>query len=146
MSQKVTLSNADKRYLPQIKRFLLEGKNQVEISLALHLRRETVNRKINRWMRTEDFGVWLKEVWLDLYGDLRRDDLKEAFRQVSKLLVQILGKEGVAPEETEKQELLGIYQQIWELLAEEEKDVILRSARILRRYKTGLLPKSQRIH
>lgn len=91
MSQKVTLSNADKRHLPRIKAFLLEGKNQLDISRALNLRRETVNRKVRRWMQTEDFDLWLKEVWVDLYRQVRREDVKEAFRQVTKLLTKSLG-------------------------------------------------------
>jgi len=90
MSQKVTLSNADQRHLPKIKAFLLEGNNQLDISRALNLRRETVNRKIQRWMKTEDFEIWLKQVWMDLYGEIRQDDPKEVFRQVTKLIAKMM--------------------------------------------------------
>jgi len=92
MSQKITLSNADKKHLPKIKSLLLQGKSQVEISVALGLRRETVNRKIRRWMQTEDFEQWLKEVWLDLYREVRHDNPVEAFRQISKILGRVLEK------------------------------------------------------
>jgi len=92
MSQKITLSNADRKHLPKIKSLLLQGKSQVEISVALGLRRETVNRKIRRWMQTEDFEQWLKEVWLDLYREVRHDNPVEAFRQISKILGRVLDK------------------------------------------------------
>ena len=90
MSQKVTLSRADQRHLPKIKAMLLEGASQLDISRALNLRRETVNRKIHRWMKTEDFETWLKHVWIDLYSTIRGEDPKEAFRQVTKLIAKMM--------------------------------------------------------
>ena len=90
MSQKVTLSNADRRHLPKIKAMLLEGASQLDISRTLHLRRETVNRKIQRWMKTEDFEIWLKQIWIELYGEIKREDPREVFRQVTKLIAKMM--------------------------------------------------------
>lgn len=83
MSQNVTLSNADLIDIEKIKPMLLENKTQVEISVALGKRRETVNRKISRWLRTADFEVWVKQAWLD---KLRKVGDVEAFRGLTKLM------------------------------------------------------------
>ena len=87
MSQKVTLSD---RYMPKIKALLLEGKNQIEISQLLNLRRETVNRKIQRWIKTEDFETWIKEEFLRLHNKIIQLNPEEAYRQVTKLVSNML--------------------------------------------------------
>ena len=83
MSQNVTLSPTDRRDIELIKPMLLEGKSQLEISIVLKKRRETINRKIGRWVQTDDFEVWLKTAWLDKYRNISDE---KAFDALTKLL------------------------------------------------------------
>jgi len=87
MSQKVTLSKRDLIHIQHIKQLIFDNKSQVEMSVALGLRRETVNRKLRKWMRTPDFVAWLKEAWLN---KLTKVDDVEAFRGLTKLWVAYL--------------------------------------------------------
>jgi len=106
MSQNVTLSRQDLIDIEKIKPMLLDNKSQVEISVALGKRRETVNRKLARWMRTKDFEEWLKQAWLDKYQKV--DDV-EAFRALTKLFARMI---------VQRQEVLeDVYQEtriVWE--------------------------------
>ena len=83
MSQKVTLSPIDSIDIEHMKPLLIDGKSQLDISLALNKRRETINRKISRWVQTEDFEVWIKTAWLDKYCTVDND---KAFDALTKLL------------------------------------------------------------
>jgi hypothetical protein len=87
-SQNVTLSHTDWLDIEKMKPLLLDNKSQVEISVALGKRRETVNRKLSRWMRTQDFEDWLKQAWLDKY---RKVDDVEAFRALTKIYCKLIG-------------------------------------------------------
>lgn len=104
-SQNVTLSAKDWRDIELIKPMLLERKSQLDMSRKLGLRRETVNRKIARWIKTEDFELWLKQAWLEKYSKV---DDKTAFEALTKLLGKMVTqKRRVEVEEniTEKQEV-----------------------------------------
>ena len=61
----------------------MDNKTQLDMSRVLNLRRETVNRKIHRWVQTPDFEVWLKTAWLTKYQAV---DDKTAFDALTKLL------------------------------------------------------------
>ena len=98
MSQNVTLSAKDRRDIEIIKPMLLEGKNQLDMSRVLGLRRETVNRKIGRWVQTEDFEVWLKTAWLDKY---RTVDDKQAFDALTKLLGKMVTRKAEIKEQVD---------------------------------------------
>lgn len=87
MSQKVTLSPIDSRDIEHMKPLLIDGKSQLDISLALNKRRETINRKISRWVQTEDFEVWIKTAWLDKYCTVDND---KAFDALTKLLSKMV--------------------------------------------------------
>ena len=87
MSQKVTLSPIDSRDIEHMKPLLIDGKSQLDISLALNKRRETINRKISRWVQTEDFEVWIKTAWLDKYCTVDND---KAFDALTKLLAKMV--------------------------------------------------------
>jgi len=64
MSQNVTLSHADQIHIEYIKQMFLENKSQLEMSQALKLHRRTIYRKIQKWIKTQDFQTWLKHAWL----------------------------------------------------------------------------------
>jgi len=51
--------------IANIKLLLLERKTQTEIATELGLDRSTVNRKIQQWIVTPDFEIWLKTLWLE---------------------------------------------------------------------------------
>lgn len=87
MSQNVTLSVTDWLDIGKIKKLILDGQNQTEMAECIGKRRETINRKIGRWMQTPDFDEWLGSLWLEHYGELHREDKKEAFRQLTKLFI-----------------------------------------------------------
>jgi len=114
MSQKVTLKD---RYLPRIKQLLLEQKNQKEISLELGLCRETVNRKMQVWIQTDDFTLWLKQAWIDKYQKV--DDL-EAFRALTQLLGKTLTRK--------IEEQIEISEQVVTVNVTENEDEILSKA------------------
>ena len=83
MSQNITLSAKDRADIEKIKPMIMDNKTQLDMSLALNLRRETVNRKIQRWVQTPDFEIWLKTAWLVKYQTV---DDKTAFDALTKLL------------------------------------------------------------
>ena len=87
MSQNVTLSATDKLDIGKIKQLILDGKNQTQMAEEIGKRRETINRKISRWMQTSDFDEWIGSLWLERYGELNKEDKREAFRQLTKLFV-----------------------------------------------------------
>ena len=100
-SQKVTLSAKDLADIERIKPMLLDRKSQLEMSVALGLRRETVNRKIARWVQTEDFEVWLKTAWVEKY---QKVDDKTAFDALTKLLGKMVTQRREVTEDVNIQE------------------------------------------
>lgn len=135
MSQNITLSATDRLDIAKIKQYVLDGKNQTEMSQLLGKRRETVNRKIARWMQTSDFDEWLGSLWLEHYSELRDEDKKEAFRQLTKLFVakQTRRVEAFSVQKIEQHVKIDV--------SEDEDAVLSRAARILTRKR-----KSQSIH
>jgi len=79
---------------------LLEGKSQLDMSRRLELRRETVNRKIGRWVQTSDFEVWLKTAWLDKYRNISDD---KAFDALTKLLGKMVTRKAEIKTETKEE-------------------------------------------
>ena len=122
-SQNITLSAKDWRDIERIKPMLLDRKSQLEMSITLGLRRETVNRKIARWTQTGDFELWLKTAWLEKY---QKVDDKTAFEALTRLLSRMVTqKRQVEVEETihETQDVnISCY-------SEETKDAILTAYR-----------------
>jgi hypothetical protein len=103
-SQNVTLSAKDKRDIETvIKPMLLEGKSQLDMSLALKLRRETVNRKISRWTKTRDFEDFIKEAWLEKY---QKVDDTTAFNALTKMYCKLIGNRTEITEDINQIELV----------------------------------------
>lgn len=102
MSQNVTFSAKDKLDIEKIKQMLIERKTQLDISRELGLRRETINRKIRRWIQTDDFEQWLKVAWLKHYQNV---DDKTAFYAltsfVGKMLTRKIEKKQLSVEKIE---------------------------------------------
>lgn len=125
MSQNVTLSPKDKADIEKIKLMLLERKTQEEMAKELSLRRETVNRKIRRWVQTEDFETWLKTAWLERYAKV--DDAK-AFEALTQLVGKMLTRK------IEKKEQIAIAEKFeidLNVFNDDEKSILDRAARIL---------------
>lgn len=87
MSQNITLSRTDWLDIAKIKGYLLENMNQQQIAKEIGKRRETINKKIGRWMQTEDFKIWANTLWLQHHTEVHLEDKKEALRALTKLLV-----------------------------------------------------------
>jgi len=106
-SQNLTLSAKDWRDIEIIKPMLLDGKSQLEMSVALQLRRETVNRKIQRWLQTNDFELWLKQAWLEKY---QKVDDETAFEALTKLVGKMVTQRAeVKSEHIETQRVLHLH-------------------------------------
>jgi len=73
--------------LPKIKIGLLERKTREEIGNLCHVSEKTIRRDIQSWTKTDDFLLWIREVWLDKYQKV--DDV-EAFRQATKILIRTI--------------------------------------------------------
>jgi hypothetical protein len=105
MSQNLTFTAKDQTDIERIKPMLLERKTQLEISVALGLRRETINRKIARWVQTTDFEVWLKQAWLQKYQTV---DDKTAFIALTTLLGKMVTQK-ITGEITQKQVIVRVW-------------------------------------
>lgn len=103
MSQNITLSPTDLRDISKIKGLILQHKNQTEMAVTLGKSRETINRKISRWMQTEDFNQWANTLWLEQYGEISLEDKKEAFRQLTKIICSKQTRKTHVTEEITKQ-------------------------------------------
>jgi len=107
MSQNVTFTSKDKVDIEKIKQMLIEHKTQLDMSRELGLRRETVNRKIHRWVQTDDFENWLKTAWLQQYQNV---DSTEAFRALTSLVGKMLTRKIEAKAElTETKRILHLH-------------------------------------
>ena len=64
----------------------MEGLTYEQIAEQCHVCRETIYRDIRDWVQTGDFDRWLDEEWLSLHTEIRREDPKEAYRQLTSLI------------------------------------------------------------
>jgi IS30 family transposase len=124
-SQNITLSTKDQTDIERIKLMLLEGKSQLEISVALNLARETVNRKIQRWIQTPDFELWLKTAWLDKY---QKVDDETAFEALTKLLSRMVTQKREVKEEIQVTENASLDINVFN---NSEQSILNEAARIL---------------
>jgi len=82
-----TLSKQTRIRLPIIKSGLLNKKTHKEISVTCHVTRRTIVRDIRKWVHTDDFVEWIRELWLHLYKQVPEDvAFKEATRIFTKTL------------------------------------------------------------
>ena len=89
-SQNLTLTAKDIIDIERIKPLLEQGKTELEIGVSLRRRRETISRKIHKWIQTRDFKIWVKTTWLMKLG---RVDETEAFRGLTRLMIEIMRQE-----------------------------------------------------
>jgi len=125
MSQNVTLSRKDLIDIEKIKPMLLDGKSQLEMSVKLKLRRETVNRKIARWVQTRDFEIWLKTAWVEKY---QKVDDRTAFDALTKLLGKMVTQKREITEQVDVREHIKIDMNV---LSDDDKSILDRAARLL---------------
>jgi hypothetical protein len=125
MSQNITFTSKDKVDIEKIKQMLIEHKTQLDMSRELGLRRETVNRKIRRWVQTDDFENWLKTAWLQQYQNV---DSTEAFRALTSLVGKMLTRK------IERKEQIEISEEIVTVnVTENEDEILSKAASILSR-------------
>jgi hypothetical protein len=88
-SQKITFNTSELSDIEQIKIYLKLHLTEAQIATKLNCARETVSRKIGKWMQTPDFDEWLNTVWLELLNDLsiETETKIEVFRQLTRLKV-----------------------------------------------------------
>ncbi len=127
MSQNLTFSAKDRADIEKIKPMLLDGKTQLDMSLSLKLRRETVNRKIARWVQTPDFEVWLKTAWVEKY---QKVDDETAFDALTKLLGKMVTQKREVTEQVDIKEHIEINMNV---LTDDDKSILDKAARILER-------------
>lgn len=80
------LSKQTQIRLSTIKRGLIEGRSYAEIAGECGVTIQTIYRDIHAWIATGDFDDWLREEWLHIHQDIKRKDLKEAYRQLSAMI------------------------------------------------------------
>ena len=122
-SQNLTLSAKDHADIERIKPMLIDGKSQLEMSVVLNLRRETVNRKIARWVQTPDFEVWLKTAWVEKYQQV---DNETAFDALTKLMCRMVTQKREIKQEITSNETVDI-----NVFSSDEQTVLNEAARIL---------------
>lgn len=125
MIQNSDLPRATKIRLPRIKYGLIRKQTHETIAKACGVKRLTIERDLSKWYGTEDFYIWLHDLWAHLYRKIKNDEL--VFREVSRLI----GK-GM----TQRVESLS-YEKIEETItvnvSEDEDEILSKAARILAR-------------
>jgi hypothetical protein len=116
----MSLSEATLRRLPKIKAGLLDGKTSQEIADQLHVRRETIERDKQAFRSSGIFEDWIREEWMRLHQIIVEEEPSEAYRQVSRLVGQMLTRKIERKDEIRISEERKLTINIRELLAEYE--------------------------
>lgn len=104
-SQNITFNATELSDIEKIKGYLSQRMTQVEIAEQLNCARETVSRKIGKWMLTDDFKEWLNAHWLDLLNSVSKtpESEVEGLRQLTRYMCTIATRKIEAKSEvTEK--------------------------------------------
>jgi hypothetical protein len=137
-SQNVTKFNVSELAdIEQIKVYLEEHLTEEQIAKKLGCARETVSRKIAKWMPTEDFREWLSSRWLSQYNKFSSDgDLQvEAFKQLTRLLcVSTVRRQEIKAEIKEKVLVATVD---LTKLSDNDRNAILRAEEALTRAETA---------
>ena len=123
--------------IEQIKVYLEEHLTEEQIAKKLGCARETVSRKIAKWMPTEDFREWLSSRWLSQYNKFSSDgDLQvEAFMQLTRLLcVSTVRRQEIKAEIKEKVLVATVD---LTKLSDNDRNAILRAEEALTRAETA---------
>ena len=105
------LNVRDVRDAPAVLALLFEGKKHEEIADALGLDRSNVTLKIHRLMDTKEFQNALTEEWVKRYREMKIEDPKQAFKQLTKLVSQTITRHLESTHDftlTERRELVTI--------------------------------------
>ena len=72
-AQNITFCNRELTDIELLKPLLLKRYTQEKIAETLGYSREAINRKIAKWMQTEDFKEWVQSLWLNQYNEFSND-------------------------------------------------------------------------
>ena len=80
----------DARDAAKVLTMLFEGKDHAEIGEALGIARVNATLKIHRLMDTREFQNALTDEWVKQYRQMKIDNPKEAFKQLTRLVTQTI--------------------------------------------------------
>ena len=86
----MSLSTQTQRRLPTIKRHLLLGQSSQQIGECLGVTEKTIDRDIRAFIESGDFELWIKEEWIRLHNIIIHDNPEEAYRNITKLVSNML--------------------------------------------------------
>lgn len=141
MSENVRLSKATTIRLPKIKDGLTRGLTRDEIGVLCHVTEKTIRRDIKAWLRYGDFKEWIQETWLDLYGEARKDNIDNVFREVTKILIKAM------PQIIESTSDITVKKEVSPIdvrkFTPEEHDEITRVVRLIAAKRRGVMGENQ---
>jgi len=126
----MSLSKQTLTRLPKIKAGLVKRLNREQIGAQCRVTEKTIDRDIRKWVTTDDFERWLKELWLAEYYKI--DDV-EVFRAVTKLLAKMITQKIEAKAEITERLEASIRLEV----TEDEDSILNRAASILDKRLSG---------
>jgi len=78
------------RRLEVIREGLLDGLSHDEIAERCGCSRTTISRDLREWRASGSYEAWLLEEWFRLHGRMRREDVKTAYQNVTRLLEKFM--------------------------------------------------------
>ena len=78
------------RRLEVIREGLLNGLNHDDIAERCGCSRVTIKRDLREWRASGDYEAWLLAEWFRLHGRMRRENVKAAYVNVTKLLEKFM--------------------------------------------------------
>lgn len=114
----MSLSTQTQKRLPQIKQGLLKGLNYTQIGAKCGVTERTIDRDVKVWVSSGDFEDWIKEEWIRLHQIVVNESPIEAYKNLTKLVGNMLTRKIERKEQLEIREKVEI--NITELLANYE--------------------------
>jgi len=115
----MSLSTQTQKRLPQIKASLLKGLNYEQIGTKCGVTEKTIDRDVKAWVDSGDFENWIKEEWIRLHQIVMNESPVEAYRNLTKLVGQMLTRKIQAKSEiTQTQRVLHLHMWKPEQIAE----------------------------
>lgn len=139
----MSLSTATLKRLPKIKHGLIKGWNREQIGAKCEVTEKTIDRDMEAWVQSGLFEVWIKEEFLRLHPKVVKEDIVEAYRNISKLVGKMITRKFEAKTEYKeeiKQELTINFNE----LPEDERKLLEHAVRVYLKGRSATRPSSIR--
>jgi len=97
----------DKR-LEIIKREFPRGTTQQQIADMCEVSRKTISKDIKKWRESGGFEEWLQEEFLELHREVKGDDVKTAYKEISKLVARSMTQKSEAKVEAKTEHKVNV--------------------------------------